>query len=173
MIWITQRLIALLNIMDSRLRIHKEFIAMKPHYWSLMVIMLLIVLAILSIISKFIISDTSSPVTPNPRIEHSTECPDPSLRLLWSPPYLWSGKYIDYFKISIIRKNDGRVLYTERVERLIDHEIESMCICQALNYSEGFFFEIKAYTVNRDMHIMLLNGTGNFNETEEFPSGEN
>ena len=138
-----------------------------------MVITLLIILAMLSIISKFIISETSSPVKPNPRIEHTTECPNPSLRLLWSPPYLWSGKYIDYFEISIVRKNDGRVVYTERVERLIDREIESMCICQTLNYSEGFFFEIKAYTVNRDMGIMLLNGTGTFNETEEFPSGEN
>ena len=139
--------------------------------------MVMIILAILrlSIISKFDISETSSPVKPNPRIEHTslTESPDPSLRLLWSPPYLWSGKYIDHFKISIIRKDDGRVVYTERVERLIDREIESMCICQTLNYSEGFFFEIKAYTVNRDMGIMLLNGTGTFNETEEFPSGEN
>ena len=110
---------------------------------------------------------------PNPRIERTTECPDPSLRLLWSPPYLWSGMYIDYFEISIVRKNDGRAVYTERVEKLIDHEIESMCICPTLNYSEGFFFEIKAYTVSRDMRIMLLNGTGTFNETKEFPSGEN
>jgi hypothetical protein len=115
-------------------------------------------------------------VTPNPKIEQVLS-ENPSLRLSWSPPYLWSGQYIEYFNVSIIRKDDAKILYTERVtgvtERLINREIESMQICQALNYSEGVYFEIKAYTVNRDMRVMLLNGTGTFNETEEFLSGEN
>lgn len=123
--------------------------------------------------NKINTSETYSPITPNPRIEHTSE--SPSLRLMWSPPYLWSGKYIDYFNISIIRKKDERILYTESVsvsDRLIDREIESITICQTLNYSEDLvIFEINAYRVKRDNHVMLLDGTVNANVTEGFPSG--
>ena len=86
--------------------------------------------------------------------------------VMWSPPYLWRGHYIDYFNITITDLNDGSIMY-KRVnvsENLNNRHIESYIHTIHGTCSE-LLFEIRAV----NSYNGLLDGTHNV--SGRFPGG--
>ena len=50
---------------------------------------------------------TDPTTSPNPSIEKNST----HITLLWSPPFLWPGRRIQYYNISFVNKTDGSIAY--------------------------------------------------------------
>ena len=65
---------------------------------------------------------------PNPSLTtYNTSDNLTSFLLEWSPPYLWPGKHIEYFNISVMNMSDCSITY-HRVNASFDENVVSLAL---------------------------------------------
>ena len=108
-----------------------------------------------------------SSVIPNPNVDAQS----PSLFLLrWSPPFLWPGYHIDYFKVSTINRTDCSIISND----IINTTFNEMTVALMKSIDERqpqecneFLFVISSYNEFHGVHPQTFTVIANY------PSGRN
>ena len=120
-----------------------------------------------------------SSVIPNPNV--AAQSPS-SLLLQWSPPFLWPGYHIDYFKVSTIDRTDCSIISNDIINttfnemtvalmKTIDERQPQECneflfVISSYNEFHGVhpqtFTVIAHYPSGRNLHIILIAATITF-----------
>ena len=92
-----------------------------------------------------------SPLSPNPElVKNNTH-----VAVHWSPPFLWPGRVIEYYNVSLVLESDGSV-YSERVNSTFSDPLVSYT--QPIS-SESFF--CASFT----FYITAINSSGSAFQT--------